>query len=365
MLTRVATARGLAAYRQTVVSLTGDGVYGEALRSAGVPLHALNMGSSVYLSFLRLVGIIRRERPDIIMTWLYHADFLGTLATALTRTPCLIWNLRCSDMDLTQYKPTTRRVLSLLVRLSGRPWAVTSNSAAGQAVHAALGYRPRRWVVLPNGFDLTTWHPDAADRAAVRTAWGLAPKDQAIGLVARVDPMKDHATFLAAAEDVAARLPAARFVLIGRGTERLSLPAALAARTHALGERDDVPRLMRGLDLAVLSSAFGEGFPNAVGEAMATGLPCVVTNVGDAARIVGDTGTVVPPREPARLAAAIVDMLAEGPEALQVRGADANRRIRERWALPMVLDAYDRLWREALDDAALVPGRIPGPREVV
>jgi len=279
------------------------------------------------------------------MSWLYHADLMATLALLLSGlgTGRLIWNLRCSDVDLRQYAQSTRWVVSLLARLSSLPGAIAANSQAGRAYHASLGYRPRRWIDLPNGFDLVEWRPDAADRAAVRAEWSLDDATLAIGMIARVDPSKDHATLFEAAVQVRASRKDVRVVLIGRGTDRLALPAVLDDLVLVLGERRDVGRLVRGLDMAVLSS-LTEGFPNVVGEAMASGVPCVVTDTGDSAQIVGDTGMVVPSRSAEALAGAILKLAGESAASRRQRGEAARRRIAGHFGLERALQLYWSAW---------------------
>jgi glycosyltransferase involved in cell wall biosynthesis len=217
----------------------------------------------------------------------------------------------------------------------------------GRQAHADLGYRPRRWAYLPNGFDLDEWRPDEADRVSVRRELGLETGHKAVGLVARIDPEKDHATFLTAAARIVTMRPDIRFVLIGRGTETLKIPDALRERMAVLGERRDITRLLRGLDIATLCS-LSEGFPNAVGEAMATGLPCIVTDVGDAAEIVGETGIVIPPRDSSALAAAIVAMVEDGEDACTKRGQAARSRIGKNWSIDRIAQLYQDLWREVM-----------------
>ncbi len=271
-------------FESVVVSLGVEGSVGRELRQAGIAVHALDMRRSLpsLAAFLRLLRIIRRERPALLQTWLYHADLVGLLAAALTPGLPLLWNLRCSDMELANYSRRTAWVRGILARCSHRPTAVIVNSAAGQRVHAALGYRPRRWELIPNGFDTARFRPDAAARADWRRRLGIGEGETLIGMVARVDPMKDHATFLAAAARLAAARGDVRFALVGRGTEALRPEAPLAGRLQALGEQSDVAAILPAFDLLVLSSAFGEGFPNVIGEAMASGVCCIASDVGDA-----------------------------------------------------------------------------------
>ena len=354
MLTRLAVARARRTEeRHVVVSLMDDGVYGGTLRAAGVTLHCLGMVRALPspLALVRLIAIIRREHPTLVMTWLYHADLLGSLAAWAAGVRRVVWNLRCSDMDFSRYSRATRWVVAVLARLSAFPVAVAANSQAGRRAHEVLGYRPRRWVYLPNGFDLTEWYPDAADRPAVRAELGLSADDVVLLHVARVDPQKDHQTFAAAAVRVAASCPQVRFVLVGRGTESLAVPPGLAGRWLTLGERRDIPRLMRMADFLVSSSAYGEGFPNVLGEAMASGLPCVATDSGDAADIIGNTGHVVPRGNAAALAKAVAELI-RAPDRAFLAVA-VRERVAARWSLDKTIERYATLW--ASDQGGVTP----------
>ncbi len=347
--------------RQVVVSLSNDGIYGAELRQAGIEVECLGMrrGRAPFLGFVRLVRLLRRLRPDVVMTWLYHADLLGTLAGRAAGQRRIIWNLRCSDMDFAHHAPLTRWIVTVLAWLSPLPYAIASNSNAGRRAHEVLGYRPKRWAYLPNGFDTNEWKPVAADRAAVRRELGFSATEFVVGMVARVDPQKDHANFLEAARILATRYPHLRVLLIGRGTNEMSVGDELRPRTVALGERRDVPRLMRALDLLVSSSAYGEGFPNVIGEAMASGVPCVATDVGDAAIIIGEVGTVVPRRDPVALAAAIERDMSGSADALQALAARARSRVMSEFSIDRCLKRYDEHFKEAAADMSPPQGSQP------
>ena len=349
MLARIATHDFGSETRQVVVSLTEDDVYATIMRDSGLEVYSMGMrrGRPSLSGISQLAKTVRRLRPDVMMTWMYHADLLGTLAAPFSGSPPVIWCLRCSNLDLGRHPRLTRWTIASLAQLSRLPAAVAHNSRAGRKAHADLGYRPRRWAYLPNGFDLDEWRPDEADRVAVRRELGFENGHKVVGLVARIDPEKDHATFLAAAASVVAVHPDIRFVLVGRGTETLKIPDALRERMAVLGERRDIPRLLRGLDMATLCS-LSEGFPNAVGEAMATALPCIVTDVGDAAEIVGETGVVIPPRDANALASAIVTMIEDGEAARTKRGQAARSRISENWSIDRIAQLYQDLWRDVM-----------------
>jgi glycosyltransferase involved in cell wall biosynthesis len=286
-----------------------------------------------------LVGALRSHRPDIVQGWMYHGDFVAWLALALSgqraRTR-LVWSIRCSDLDLRQYSWRLRLIVKACAILSGRPDVVTANSEAGLRSHRALGYRPRRSEILPNGIDTVTFKPDADARASARRELGIAEGAILLAHVARVDPMKDHPGFLAAM----AMLPDIQALVVGLGTDQLTP----APNLHLLGRRPDVARLFAAADFVVSSSAFGEGFSNVLAEGMACGLPAIATDVGGAPLIVGDTGFIVPPRNPGALATAIRGLAAEPLELRQQRSARARARITSHFSIAQGQQRFAELY---------------------
>ena len=206
-------------------------------------------------------------------------------------------------------------------------------------------------VVIPNGFDLAAFRPDPPARWSVRHELSIPAETPLIGLVGRFHPQKDHQTFVQAAAWLHTRLPETHFLLCGDGItwENPTLAAwietaGLRPCFHLLGRRDDIPRLTAALDLASSSSAYGEGFSNVIGEAMACGVPCVVTDVGDAALLVGSTGRVVPPRTPQALAQEWYALLALEREGKEQLGRAARQRIEAHFSLPAIVARYEALY---------------------
>jgi glycosyltransferase involved in cell wall biosynthesis len=248
-----------------------------------------------------------------------------------------VWSIRCTALDLRHYGGFgLRLVVKACTLLSGWPDLVTANSVAGLKSHLALGYRPRRAEVVANGIDVDAFRPDPAARRAVRLDLGIPENAIVLAHVARVDAMKDHASFLAAM----AQLPDVSALLVGAGTE--NLPAA--HNIIRLGRRQDVARLFAAADFVVSSSRFGEGFSNVLGEGMACGLPAIATDVGDAKLIVGDTGLVVPPEDPVALAAGIRTLAGESAATRADRGARARARIVEKFALAGAVERHVQLY---------------------
>lgn len=349
-------------FENRVYALTEGGLVAEQLRAAGIPVVSLGSrrGTVDPRAIWRLWRALRAYRPDLLQTWLYHADLLGTLVAPLAGIPHLAWNIRCSDMDFSHYSRLTRLVVSLCAILSHRPDRVVVNSEHGRRVHEMrLGYHPRRWDVIPNGFDLEHFRPAPEMRARLRRELGVPENCLLAGLVARFDPMKDHRGFLQAARSVADGVDDVHFVLVGRDVTPGNVLLAswirefhLESRVHCLGERADLNQLMPALDIAVLASAFGEGFPNVLGEAMACGVPCVTTDVGDAAILVGGNGRVVPPRAPSALSSAMSELLHLSAQKRGELGAAARERISAQYGIEAVVERYGKLYGELARCAA-------------
>jgi glycosyltransferase involved in cell wall biosynthesis len=339
-------------FRSVVVSIREPGRMAAAVVRAGVEIRTLGIRRGVPdpRGVFRLVGILRELRPDILQSWLYHADFLGLLARQLGRIPHLIWNVRCSDAGLSPADIALRRLLAWGSRM---PDAVVVNSRAGQRFHERIGYRPRRWEHVPNGFDMNEFRPDPEARGRIRAEFGLDDETIVIGLPARYHPMKDHDTFLGAAAILTTTRPEVRFALLGTGIEptNRALAKAIAGRGIAdrillLGERGDMADMYAAFDIATLSSAFGEGFPNVLGEAMASALPCVATESGDAAELLGRTGIAVPPRDPQELAAAWRKLIDAGAEGRRLLGDQARERIAREYCLRAAVARYEALYSD-------------------
>lgn len=351
MLAKLVGAMDRDRFFNVVISLTDRGQLGRQIESLGVAVHTLGMkrGRPDIFALPRLIRLLKTIEPTIVQSWLYHADLLSTLAVKFSGLPFLVWNVRCSDMDLKRYSPLTRWVQRVLAWWSATPAAVIVNSKAGKQQHEGLGYCPRRWDVIPNGFDTQRFHPDSSIRLPLRKEWHMPEDTVIIALVARVDPMKDHAAFLDAAQQVAKVRQNVCFLLVGKDTQTLASAVAakgLTERVRLLGYRKDIECLLPAVDVVCLSSAFGEGFPNVLGEAMACGIPCVSTDVGDARSIIADTGLVVPARDPASLAHAMIDLIDRGPSGREHLGYAARIRIETEYSLAKIVEQYSALYSD-------------------
>lgn len=340
--------------RHCIVSLRDLGTIGPRMQSAGVPVTALNLHHlrNLPAAVFRLRRLVAELQPDVIQGWMTHGNLAATWATAATGVP-LVWNVRQSLVDLRYEKPATRAVLAMTVRLSHRPRAIIYNSAAGAAQHEAIGYPPARRLFIPNGFDTQRLRPDDALRAETRARLGIDADDVLVGMIGRFHPMKNHNGFIDVMQRLAGRHPRLRGLLAGTGTDGPELArrvgdAGLDDRILRLGDRSDMPDLMRALDILVSPSVHGEGFPNVIGEAMASGVPCVASDVGDSARVVGDAGTVVPVNDPDATAVAIRQLLELTHDDREALGQRARRRIVAEFGIDRIVARYEGAYLDVL-----------------
>lgn len=355
MLTRLVGSPRRDEIMHSVVSLMDEGVFGQDIKAKGIQLYTLGMLPGVPSPFalFRLVRLLRREKPDVLMSWLYHADLMAFVAGSIAGIKQKYWNLRCSDMTQSNRSISSRMMMGLLVRLSPYTKGVVVNSEAGRRHHQALGYRPKKWHVISNGVSLDEFKSNPASGQKLRAELGIPNDALLIGHVARFHPMKDHVTMLETAKMVVQANPRAHFVLMGKDVcldtpffmERLGIGGA-KGRVHLLGGHRNIAEILSGLDLFVLTSAYGEGAPNVIIEAMASSVSCVVTDVGDAAMIVSDTGRVVPIKDAGALSTAIMEQLALSEAERKTLGLRARARIEDHYAIEGVLGRYRTLFLE-------------------
>jgi glycosyltransferase involved in cell wall biosynthesis len=349
-----------AGWRVKVISFYPGGIFEDRLRENGVRVECLGkQGRWDVFGFLyRLVKSIRRERPDIVHGNLALPNVLLTVLRPAWLRSRVVWWVAASQAVLRDDDWLVRLESRLSIAVSRFVDLIVCNSEAGREHHIALGYPAARTVVIPNGIDTAYFAPDAASRSALREAWGVRGDERLLGIVARLDPVKDHANFLRAAAQVAAAIPRTRFVCVGDGPavyreSLVSLADSLGLRASVIwaGERTDMAAVYNALDLLV-SSSVSEGMPNVVAEAMATGLPCVATDVGDTGIVVGDTGWLCPPRDSTALAEAMLLAMSGLPRDPAV----SRDRICMRYGVDVMIE------RSVLHLSALLPS--PATRAV-
>ena len=359
MLARLLQRIDRSQFSPTVISLTTASEVGPRLEALGIPVHALGMtwGVGTITRFMRLVLLLRKLKPDVVHTWMYHADLIGGLAARLSGIRVLTWGVRQSNLSPAVNKRSTLLVMKICALFSAYlPKRIASCSKRGILTHVGAGYREDKMVFIPNGFDLEHFQPDPTARGSVRDELGLAHETTTIGLVGRDDAQKNLPGFIEASARVHRAMPDVHFILVGAGLDRdnealtsLIKQARLEAEFHLLGRREDIPRLMASLDL-LASSSHGEAFPNVIGEAMSCGVPCVVTDAGDAAEIVGDTGRVVQSSDMTGMAHHLIELLHLPVERRRLLGARARNRIRDCYEIGNVTRLYEQFYIQLMED---------------
>jgi len=332
----------------------------DRFRSLGVPLRSLGMqpGKPNPLALLRLVQWLREDQPDLIHSWMYHADLLGGLAAKLAGGIPVAWGIRHCNLSRQSNRWLTLQTVKACARMSDwLPAKIICNSEASRNAHAAVGYANEKMLVIYNGSDLATFKPDPAARELIRKELDIPSEAPLIGLVGRFHPQKDHHNFIQAAALLHRDRPDVRFLLCGDDVTwenpqlaRWIQKAGISGCCRLLGHRDDIPHLTAALDIAA-SSSIGESFANVIVEAMSCGVPCVVTDVGDSAQIVGQVGWVVPPKNPAALSLAWREVIELGQDGRSRLGAAARTRVTEHFDLPNMVTRYQNLYQELADGA--------------
>lgn len=303
-------------FEPCVFSLTTLGTLGEKIRRLGISVTALQMNRGFMLPLIALIRGMRAFRPDLVNTWLYHSDLLGSIAGKLAGARGIIWCIRSADFVQEDTKRTSRLVLKLCAILSGMlPDEVVYNSQKGVSAHKRYGYWEKKSRVIFNGIDGDLLRPNAEAKDSLCRSLGLAPSLQLVGMIARYDPLKNHAGFLQAAAIIKDALPEVRFILAGQGVDwsnqvLASQIESLGLQNYVLllGPRNDVPYLLSALDMTCLSS-LSEAFPNVVLESLACGVPCVATDVGDVQAIIQDRQWIVPVGDMPAMAAKCIKYL--------------------------------------------------------
>lgn len=340
----------------TVISLMDMGKYGPMLEKAGITVHCLNMPQGrVTLSGLRkLYTLLKKGKPDAVQTWMYHADLIGGVIAKLAGVKKVFWGIHHSNLEPDKSKRSTIAIAKLCARLSKRvPMGIVCCADEALAVHAAIGYDMSKMTVIYNGYRLDQFNINSDSGNAVKQELNIAHAPLVLGLVGRFDPQKDHANLLNALALLKEKNKDFACLLVGADINRDNMELygqikrlGLLEHVRLLDQRSDIPAVMNALDVHVLSSTT-EGFPNVVAEAMACGTPCVTTDVGDAALIVGDTGWVVPPSNSEQLFEAIIKALNEkqtNADAWNARQQAARQRIEDNFSIETMVRKYHRVW---------------------
>lgn len=362
MLYKLLSATDRQQFECEVISMTDIGPVGEKIAALGIPVRALEMPPGVPspLGLVKLIKWLRQSKPDVVQSWIYQADLISGIAVKLAGNMPLVWGIRNSNLSVVSSKRSVRLIAKLCAFLSAfLPTKILCCSEASLNTHQALGYDASKMLVICNGFNVEQFKAQPDAKTILCKELGLDSKSFLIGQAGRFDPQKDHKNFVRAAGILAKKNDLVHFVLCGAGMDeqnetlmRWINAEQLVDRVHLLGLRDDMADLISGLDVYSSSSLYGEGFPNVIGEAMACETPCVVTDVGDSALIVGDTGIVVEPANPNALANGWLEIIEKGKQQRRDLGQRARQRVLERFSLEKIVSEYEGLYQNLTGEAS-------------
>ncbi len=346
-------------FEPVVISLTDYGSLGNNIKNLNIPVHKMGMNAGIPNPFKvwRFIKLIRKIHPELIQGWMYHGNLAALLAKwVLPNRVFLLWNIRHTPDDLIKEKLLTALVIRLGAKFSSHPDQIIYNSKVSEQKHELLGYDNKNKSIIPNGFNCEQFKSFDNAKLKLCHSLGLKKDTLLIGLVARYHLMKDHVGFLHSAGKLNKTYPEIHFVLVGQGVDKnnhllikLIEDLKIPKNIHLLGKRMDMDEITAGLDIACSSSSWGESFSNAIGEAMACGIPCIVTDVGDSARIVGETGIVVKPGDRKAFTDAMIRLIKMSPEERLGLGKLARNRIIKYFSLDLVIKQYEDMYQNLLN----------------
>lgn len=326
----------------------GGGALEPEAMADGIPLiHLRKKSRWDFLGLLwRLNHLVRTDRPRVVHSFLSTPNILAGVLKLICPQVRVVWGVRSSHVDYSRYESFFYIADRVERVMSRRADLIICNSRAGMEHAVHKGFPEKKTIVVSNGIDTDKFSPSEKDRMKIRAEWGIADNEFLIGLVGRLDPMKDHATFIKSAGLLARVVDNARFVCVGGG-ERARLQKLMQMTSEAgldrkwiwAGQRNDMSAVYNALDLLCLSSS-GEGFPNVIGEAMSCGVPCVATNVGDSALIIGQLGAVVKSGDPDALCDGMREMISRCQGNLLDRRA-IRQRVMEHFGMQRMFEATE------------------------
>lgn len=353
-------------YRPVVVSLTTEGVLGQQIKNLGIELRSLNVNGprSLLRGILDLRTIVKKCKPDILQGWMYHGNFAAWLAKLFAGDGAvLMWNIRHSLHDLRLESLPLRLLIKLSAMISKKIDVCIYPSNTARSQHAKLNFRSKEDRTIPNGFDLEHFRPATGEeKQSSRNSLRLSSDDIVVLHLARFHPMKNHIGFIQGVADVAAQVESLKVIMAGKGvsSENEALMREidrfnLRDKVLLLGECRDVKSLYAAADVYCISSAWGEAFPNVLGEAMAMGLPSVSTDVGDCGYILGDFGLLVPSNDLPALRSALLKMVTMSQEDLRLLGLGGRDRVMADFSLDAVVRSYQDCYEASLDRKRTTP----------
>lgn len=340
-----------------VISLMGEQKYGPMLSEIGIDVYTLNNSSKKIkvFSIITLYKLINKLKPDVVQTWMYHADFIGGVVARLVGIKNIVWGVHHTTLVRGKSKPITVLIAKINAFLSHFiPKKIIYCAEMSRKTQESIGFKKNKGVVIPNGYDVDDYTPNERLGLKFRNEMKISNDKFLIGHVGRYDPQKDQNTLILSFAYLKKRHFDFNAVIVGTNLDDKNEKLLgfikendLSDCVCLLGRRNDIPSVMNGIDIFVLSSAFGEAFPNVLNEAMACGTPCIATDIGDSRSIIGDTGWITSIKDPSVIANAITRAAEEklsNKDSWLVREKACRERIVQNFSIQKMVKKYKEIW---------------------
>lgn len=355
VLFRLLSAQKENANNISVITLKAGGALALELQRLGFTVHTLNVTglSSLLLSVFKLAKILKSIQPDIVQSWLYHADFITALSSFYWRAPHYVWGIH--TCQLPKGKVATWAIMKACAWLSHVvPGKIVCVAEAARQLHLTHGYSAEKFVVIPNGFSLSDYKAKPGQRELLRQEFGIAPSAIVVGIVARWHPDKGQDVMLKAISKIQQNYADVIFLMVGRGCDNDN-QELVTLKSHcvypdnilAVGERSDIPAILNSMDIFCMPSRT-EAFPLALGEAMCAALPVVATAVGDVEYMTGNLVGLALPDDADALATRLTQILALTPAQQTELGQALLARVSTLFSIETMVARYQKLYAELL-----------------
>ena len=336
--------------RIMIISLKKKGNFAQKIEDLGIEVVYLNFNFLFFfVEFNKLIKTIKGFNPDIVQTWMYHADLIGGIASKIAKVENIYWGVRQTDLSIKYNKLTTLIIRYMCSILSHKiPKLIVFCSSRSKTVHSLLGYNKKKLIIIPNGFNIQKFSYDKDYEDYLHTELNISKNKKLIGFIGRFHKQKNHKGFIQALNKVLNLTDDTEIILVGENIDHNNkflmklINHNIKNKIHLLGRRNDIPLIMNSLDLLVMFS-WTEGFPNVLGEAMASELTCVASDVGDSAEIIGKTGCIVKPGDIDGLSDSIIKLIKK-PLLRDLLGKKARRRITEQYEISIIARKYKQLY---------------------
>ena len=356
MLLRYLGSLDKKSWQSTVLTLLTPGALGSQVENMNIRLLSLEKKDrrAKFFDLYKLRNIVRKEDPDLFHGWMYHGNLAASIGSMMSRRSSpVVWSIHHSLHDLNNETRQTRWTVRVLALISSRTAAISYCSRVSADQHEKIGFDANKRVIIPNGIDCDEFHPSNSAKEKLSRMLHVPKERFIVGNIARFHAMKDQVRLVEAIKRLLQEGYDVQGLFIGEGHKNGAVQDRareldIEDRISIFGIRNDIPSVVPGMDVYALTSAWGEAFPLAVAEAMASGVPAVVTDVGDCSWLVGDTGIVVPPRDTEAIVAALKRMLDLASEERKALGREARKRVSEKFSLRQYVTKHQEIYEATL-----------------